>query len=265
MSAGRPAPGDGARDNVTGASAPASVRPRVLLWFDYACPFCYVDWFRFERLAREHDVEIVLVPYELRPSAPPEGISAKEQGLAHSEHVAAYIAKVAAEEGIVLHDGDLLPNTHLALIAGEVARDEGPQTHRRMHVALFAALYGDDLDIGSRDVLLSVADGAGLDRAKVTAAWSDERYEQRLHAFRHLAMAMGVDATPAALICNELLIGTRPAAVIAAAIERCIVSHESAGGRSVLGDAAAVAGAAADGMVREPGLSSRGEGWIGPA
>lgn len=56
----------------------------------------------------------MLVPYELRPSAPPEGISAKEHGIAHSEHVAAYIAKVAAEEGIDLHDGDLQPNTHLA-------------------------------------------------------------------------------------------------------------------------------------------------------
>ena len=53
------------------ATAPnGPVRPRVLLFYDYACPFCYVDQFRFERLAREHDVEIVPVA-ERQLNVPP--------------------------------------------------------------------------------------------------------------------------------------------------------------------------------------------------
>jgi len=222
MSAGRPVPhGDGTpAEDRTGSSE----RPRVLVWFDYSCPFCYIDYFRFERLATEHDIEVVSVPFELRPSIPPEGISARDQGLEHSEHVAAYLARIAKEEGIELLERDLLPNTHLALLLGEVARDAGSAVHRAVHVGIFDALYGQGLDTGGGGVLLDVAETAGLPREAAEAAWTDARYEERLHAFRHLALSMGVDATPAALICNELLIGARPVAVLEAAISRCLVT-----------------------------------------
>jgi predicted DsbA family dithiol-disulfide isomerase len=168
----------------------------------------------------------VLVPYELRPSVPPEGISAKEHGLEHSQRVAAHLQRIAAEEGIELREGDLVPNTHLALVLGEIGRDAGAETHRRVHLAIFAALYGRGLDIGAREVLLGVAEDTGLGGERVEAAWAGGLYERRLHEFRHLAMAMQVEAVPAALICNELLIGTRPLAVLEAAVQRCLASRE---------------------------------------
>ena len=40
-------------------------------------------------------------------------------------------------------------------------------------------------------------------------------------------MGLGVGATPSALICNELLIGSRPYRVLEAALERCLVTEES--------------------------------------
>jgi len=208
-------------------------RPRVLVWFDYSCPFCYVDHFRFERLATRHDFDIVDMPFELRPSAPLEGISARDSGLAHSEHVSAFIARAAKEEGIVLHDRDLLPNTHRALLLGEVARDAGPALHRAVHVGVFDALFGQGLDIGDEAVLLEVAEAAGLPRETAETAWADTRYEGRLHAFRHLAAAMGVTATPSALICNQLIIGSRPVAVLEEAISRCLLTLADAKAESL--------------------------------
>ena len=38
---------------------------------------------------------------------------------------------------------------------------------------------------------------------------------------------MGIDSTPAALICNELLIGSRPYQVLRDSIDRCLVTADN--------------------------------------
>jgi predicted DsbA family dithiol-disulfide isomerase len=215
--------GDSGRHGAGGRTADAPPpKPRILVWFDYACPLCFVDRFRFDELRRRHDIEVVDVPLELREMLPPEGISASAEGLTHSEHYEAHLAKEAAAHGVAMRLPDLIPNTHRALIAGEVARDAGSEEHRRLGDAVFSAYFGEERDIGDPAVLLDVVAGAGIDPASVEAAWGSERYEQRLHSFRHLAIALGVTATPAALICNELMLGSRPLKVLEAAVARCL-------------------------------------------
>ncbi len=117
---------------------------------------------------------------------------------------------------------DLLPNSHAAIVLGEIARDAGPAVHRAVHLGVFDAYYGRGLDIGDRAVLLEVAERAGLARGVVEAGWRDPTYEKRVHALRHLAVALGVSATPSALVCDTLIVGTRPPAVIAATVEECL-------------------------------------------
>lgn len=199
--------------------------PRVLLFFDYACSFCYVDGFRFEELEREYDVEVVHVPYELRPDSPREGISAKEHGLEHSEKVDEHLERLARDGGFPLLLQDLLPNTHLALVMAERARDEG--LHSAVHDSIFRAYFGEGLDIGDADVLKGIAHDAGMDLGALEKAWEDGRYEERLRSFAQLGKSLGVTSTPSALICNELVIGSRPYAVIRDAVERCLVTEES--------------------------------------
>jgi predicted DsbA family dithiol-disulfide isomerase len=199
--------------------------PRVLLFFDYACSFCYVDGFRFDELEREYDVEVVHVPYELRPDIPSEGISAKEHGLGHSEKVDEHLERLASEGGFPLLLQDHLPNTHLALVMAERARDEG--LHSVVHDAIFRAYFGDALDIGDADVLKGIARDAGMDVGGLERAWEDGRYEERLRSFSQLGESLGVTSTPSALICNELIIGSRPYAVIRDAVRRCLVTEES--------------------------------------
>ena len=214
---------EGGRHGAGGRTADAETpRPRVILWFDYACPLCYVDRSRFDELTRRHDVEVVEVPFELREALPPEGESAAASGLTHSEHYEQHVVKEAAAHGLAMHLPDLIPNTHRAFVMGEVARDAGPEMYRRVSDGIFAAYFGDERDIGDADVLLDVARATGLDPAAVEAAWGSGRYEQRLHSYRHLALAMGISATPAALICNELVIGSRPLKVLEEAVQRCL-------------------------------------------
>lgn len=198
-------------------------RPRVLVFFDYACPFCYVDQHRFDALERDLDVdfEVFLVPFELRPNMPVEGLDLSEAGSGHSERVDEYLARTSEKEGFPFIQPPFLPSTHRALVLGELARDEGEAVHRRVHAAVFRAYFGEGLDIGSADVLREIARRTGIDTDALEQAWEDGAYDERLHQFRHVAMHLGLDATPAALICNELFIGSRPAGVLREALERC--------------------------------------------
>ncbi len=207
----------------------APVAPRVLLFYDYTCPFCYVDEHRFDRLRAERpDVEFVLVPFELRPDMPEEGypVSELEAG-GQSERVHEHLLRVAGRENIPLQIPPFLPKTHRAHTLAEMGRDRGQVAHDAVHRALFSAYFAQGRDIGDPEVLLDVAEREGFDRVAVTAAWDEGTYDERLHQFRHVAMHLGLDSTPAALICNELVIGSRPYEVLRDALDRCLVHKEA--------------------------------------
>ena len=170
-------------------------------------------------------VEMVLVPFELRPSIPAAGlaIGAREAG-GHSDRVEEHLARIAEREAIPFTSPAFVPNTHMALGLGEFARDRGDEVHLLAHDALFGAYFGGGLDIGRREVLLDIAEELGFEPGEVEAAWDERRYDERLHQFRHLALGIGLESTPAALICNELLIGSRPYEVLKQAVDACLVT-----------------------------------------
>lgn len=209
-----------------------AVRPRVLVFFDYACQFCYLDWPRFVRLRKAHDADLFLIPFELRPQLPPEGTTIDAIGGHHSDHVVEHMKRMAAEGGLRLAFPAFVPNTHLALALGEYARDVDEPTHERVHEAIFSAYSADELDIGRLDVVLDIAKAQGLDVEDVSAALAQGRYDERLHQFYHFALDLGVSATPAAVICNELLIGTRPYQVLEESVRRCVVTKEQLEGET---------------------------------
>lgn len=194
--------------------------PQVIVFYDYACPFCYVDSPRFDRLVREHEAELHLVPFELRPQLS-LGETLADLGADHSDRVWDHVRRIAAEEDLPFVLPDFVPNTHLALALGELARDAGPDVHSVTHAAIFRAYQGEGRDISRRDVLLEVADAVGLERAQVVSIWDAGQYDERLSAYRGFAIGMGVRLTPSAIVCNELIIGVRPYPVLEDALMRC--------------------------------------------
>lgn len=171
----------------------------------------------------EYDVELVLAPFELRPDMPEAGIKLAEQTQAgHSERVEEYLIKAAAREGASMVLPDFLPNTHSAMALAEIGRDAGDPAHKELHAAIFSAYFEAGLDIGDRGVLLDIGKGQGLDPETVEEAWSTGKYDERLSQFRKLGATLGVESTPAVLICNELLIGAQPYQIIKKAVERCL-------------------------------------------
>jgi predicted DsbA family dithiol-disulfide isomerase len=173
-------------------------------------------------------VELVLVPYELRPSMPDEGYQFSEfEASGHSDRVEDHVARLAARDGFPWVDPQFLPKTHLALSLGEMARDVGEEKHWEVHAAIFTAYFGEARDIGTSEVLLDIAAEHGIDTDGLQHVWDEDAYGERLHQFRHVGMGLGIESTPAALICNELIIGSRPLKVFKDSIERCLVTAEN--------------------------------------
>lgn len=170
---------------------------------------------------------MIPVPFELRPDVPPEGISAAEYDLGHSERVEQRLIELAAKEGRTMVLPDLVPNTHKAMALAEYARDVSPEKNWELHIAIFDAYYQDGLDIGDAAVLADVAAAHGIDTADATAALHEGRFDDRLADFSHLAFHLGIDSTPSALICNELLIGSRPYGILRDAVQRCLIRPDS--------------------------------------
>lgn len=167
------------------------------------------------------------MPFELRPDTPPTGVSAKAEGITHSERVERRLIELAEEVGRQMVLPDLVPNAHLAMAMAELARDAGEELHWRVHIAIFDAYYSQGRDIGDREVLLDVGRASGLDAAEIERAWDEGVYDDRLHEYDHLALHLGIDTTPAALICNELLIGSRPYGVLRDAVMRCLITPQT--------------------------------------
>lgn len=209
---------------------PAPVVPRILVFYDYTCPFCFVEQFRFDQLRSAFEVDMIHVPFELRPEAPVEGFSASEQGLGHSEHIEQRLLEISKGLGHPMTLPDLVPNTHAAMAMAECARDVSEELFERVHRAIFSAYYEAGRDIGRPEVLLEIARAEGLDEAEVKRAWDERIYDDRLHEYYHLARQLGVSSTPAALICNRLLIGTRPYGILQGELERCMITPESLAG-----------------------------------
>lgn len=204
--------------------------PRVLVFFDYACPFCYVDQHRLDRLRGDFpDAEWSLVPFELRPDMPEEGYRMSElEAGGFDNRVEEHLLRIARTDGFPMQIPPFLPKTHRALVLAEMARDRGDEAHRQAHAAIFGAYFGEGKDISDPEVLRTIGTSLGFSANEIDAAWEHGTYDERLHQFRHMAMNLGLSSTPAALICNELLIGSRPYRVLADALDRCMVTPDNA-------------------------------------
>ncbi len=188
------------------------------IWSDYICPFCYVGLERGEWLAERFGAEVEWIPFDLHPEYPPEGIprSELEERYGPSIHERTRAAVEAA--GLTFDPPDRIPNSRLALAVTELARDRG--LHEAVHARLMHAYWSEARDIGDRETLLDLVAEAGLDRAEAAAALDDESYVERVLESTRRAHAHGVNAVPAFVFDDRLLVlGAQPHEVFEGAVE----------------------------------------------
>jgi predicted DsbA family dithiol-disulfide isomerase len=178
---------------------------RVLHWYDFLCPFCYVGQQR-NAIFEDHGFDVVDIPFEAHPDIPLGGRRAGER----SGPMYAYIEQEAREAGLPLVWPDRLPNTRMALAAAEWVRRHAPLSFPAFEKALFAAHFARRENLGDTDTVAAYAAEAGADVAAMRSALDDGSAYALVDRSEQLGESLGVRGTPAWFVSGRLIPGLYP-------------------------------------------------------
>lgn len=187
---------------------------------DPICPWCLIGKTRLDRAlaARPgHPFAITWLPFQLNPDMPAEGMDRQAYLLAKFGSpegiLRAYgpIVETAAEEGLAL-DLPAIARTPCTRDAHRLIHWAGIEGRQTAVVdALFAGYFTQARDIGDRDVLADIADGAGLDAAVIRRLLATDADVDRIVAADSAARARGMTGVPTHVIAGRHVVpGAQP-------------------------------------------------------
>ncbi|MBB5354790.1 protein disulfide-isomerase [Anoxybacillus mongoliensis] len=205
---------------------------KIEVWSDFVCPFCYIGKRRLEEalssFPHRENVEIIFRSFELDPDVKKEtplnihemiaqkyGISVDEAKRANAD-----IGKQAEALGLTFRFETMKPtNTFDAHRLAQYAKKKG-KLHEVVE-RLFYAYFTESKQISDRNVLLELAEAAGLDRKEAEVVLDDGRYAEQVRHEEAIAAQLGVRGVPFFVLNQKYAIsGAQPVEVFRQAIER---------------------------------------------
>lgn len=205
---------------------------KIEVWSDFVCPFCYIGKRRLEEALASfpyrENVEVVFRSFELDPHAKKEtpfsihemiaqkyGISVEEAKRANAD-----IGKQAEALGLTFRFETMKPtNTFDAHRLAQYAKEKGKLDE--VVERLFYAYFTESKRISDRDVLLELAEAAGLDRKETEAVLDSERYAEQVRNEEAIAAQLGIRGVPFFVLNQKYAIsGAQPVDVFRQALEK---------------------------------------------
>ncbi len=213
-----------------------AVKPTLRIDFvsDVACPWCAVGLASLEKaldeVKGEIDVDLHFQPFELNPSIAKEGLASApylkaKYGLSDEQlrSNAARIAERGAAAGFVFgprpHIWGTLDAHRLLLWADLPGQPAGAQL--RLKRALLEAYHRDGRNPSDPDVLLELAQGAGLDAARARALLQTDELTDEVRALEGEWQQRGISGVPAAIVNEQFMIsGGQPSEMYVRALRQ---------------------------------------------
>ncbi len=185
---------------------------KIEIWSDVICPFCYIGKTQLEAALAETGLsaEIEHRAFRLMPGEAPypiEEMFARRYGQSPEQAKAsmANVETMAAGQGLEFHipgtkAGDTTDAHKLLILAG----DRGVQPE--LLDALYRAYFTDSRDVFNRDVLVTIAEEAGLDRAEAEKALASEELKARVAADQRSAETLNVRGVPFVVIDRKIAV-----------------------------------------------------------
>ena len=194
---------------------------------DLACPWCYLGLVRLDRaraMRPERPVRVRWRPFFLNPGMPPEGMDRatylRRKFGSDARHVYRRIEDSGRADGVTFAFERMprTPNTLLAHRLILLAEEQGKAD--TVVRALFRALFEDGRDVGRAEVLVEVAEEAGLDPAEVSEFLEGDRFAREVHAAHERAERIGIRGVPVFIVDQEHAItGAQPPEVLAGLLD----------------------------------------------
>ena len=175
------------------------------IFFDFSCPYCYLAWGYFKKIRENAKLNDDWVSWEIHPEVPKEGRNIQDI-LQNVDMVERRKKLNALGEPVGLAPGEktFAPNTRWVLSAVEFARE-----NNKMHDwidAVYHAGFVEQKDIGSMEVILSIAGKVGLDAAKLRHALESGRYEKVLLEHDRECVTKKIEWVPTVFLGEEKII-----------------------------------------------------------
>jgi predicted DsbA family dithiol-disulfide isomerase len=169
---------------------------QVQIWGDFECPYSYFQTIVLKKLKAEHDhrIEIVWKAFEL---------STIEGKLPPSE---SYISSfemtkeepIVAEKGLNLLIPKFLTCTRFAQESVYLANHQGLSID--LAIGLFEAFFLQGVDIGDKEIVMSVASKSGIDSQLLKKALDNSELTKDMRADEYEFETYGFKGLPAMLI-----------------------------------------------------------------
>lgn len=186
----------------------------ITVWNDYICPWAYAArpqtaWLRHRAegvVVEGRPVEIRVRGFELHPDLPPAGRATRPGG--RLDRVFDHIAHECDQRGQAFVKPTRTPNSRRVLALAELVSARAPDAFLRFDEAAARAHWVEGLALDDEEVLGSLLDRAGVERALL--ADIDRDGLELLHEARADAMDVGATATPSWQIGDLVVTGLHP-------------------------------------------------------
>ncbi|MDQ0381563.1 DsbA family oxidoreductase [Amycolatopsis thermophila] len=172
----------------------SSVTPHAAVvehWYDFICPFCYIAQDR-NTLLRKRGVRVVERGMRIHPEIGPGGAPAgPRSGPAYD-----FLAHEAAAAGLPLRWTDRIPYSRTALAVAEWIEQADPGAGEAFRASVFTAYFAEGRDIEPPELLVALAQRAGVDPDRLREALATTAADEALARSEDLARARGVTGTP---------------------------------------------------------------------
>jgi predicted DsbA family dithiol-disulfide isomerase len=199
---------------------------------DVSCPWCAIGLASLEKalakVSGELDVDLHFQPFELNPDMEPGGQNVIEHLAGKYGSTPAQIEQsqemIRARGAVVGFTFDMqkrtrVYNTFDAHRLLHWADQEGKQ--RALKHALFIAYFTEGRDPSDREVLIDVAQKAGLDAERARQILSSDEYAQDVRDRERFYSERGIHAVPAVIINDRhLLQGGQPVEIFEQALRQ---------------------------------------------
>ena len=185
-------------------------------WSDYSCPYCYIAETRLKNamhnLGIEDECRLDFKAFRLNPNAKVIPQHRMVESLAHGYGISVRTAEaeikkieyIGRAEGLDFKYGTSWnANTLDALRLTKFAQSKGRAVGDRMIERLYKAFFSDNVILGDRDVLVSLAEEVGLDGGEVRTMLGSDDFTKEVEEDEAVAHSYGVRAVPFFVFNNK--------------------------------------------------------------
>lgn len=189
----------------------------ITVFSDYVCPFCYLGRKSLEKYqeTREKDLKIDWHPFDLQASRRgPDGELEGSSGMSdeHFEKVKQNVKNLEEEYGADMNTYDArdIDSFDAQVASFYVKNNYSYDKWLEFDKSIFEALWKKERDIGDEEVILELAEEAGIDVEEIREAVEDESLQKRVTEKFEEARSHGVSGVPTFLYEGETARGSVP-------------------------------------------------------